>query len=109
MYFIGHNSSSVTMAGMGMGHVCYSACSVAFCFGLNGTLESKCSQAYGSQNYEQCGVWLNRGRTINTFLMIPISILFCMTKYLLISIGQNEVMAEDARYFCILMIPACWA
>ena len=43
MYFIGHNTNSVTMAGMGMGHVVYNACSVAFCFGLNGTLESKCS------------------------------------------------------------------
>ena len=41
--------------------------------------------------------------------MIPIAFLFCLTKYLLLAIGQNEIMAADAQLFCVMMIPACWA
>ena len=63
--FVGHNCSEVTMAGMGMGQVLVGAFCFAFCQGLNGTLESKVSQSYGAQNFEMCGVWLNRGRAIN--------------------------------------------
>ena len=97
------------MAGAGLGHVCVSACSVAFCFGLNGTLESKCSLAYGSQNYEQCGVWLNRGRMINTCLMFPIIILFSLSYRGLVLIGQDKTLAEEAWLYCVLFIPGCWA
>ena len=56
-----------------------------------------------------CGVWLNRGRAIATCLMIPISILFLNSGRLMKAIGQDERVADQACYFCTLMIPGCWA
>ena len=64
------------MSSVGMGNILIGTFCMAFCFGLNGTLESKVSQAFGSGDYEMCGIWLNRGRMINTFLMVPIGVLF---------------------------------
>ena len=47
-YFIGHIHDKVAMAAIGMGYVIIGSFCMAFCFGLNGTLESKVSQAFGS-------------------------------------------------------------
>lgn len=82
---------------------------MAFCFGLNGTLESKVSQSYGAQNYEMCGVWLNRGKAINTILMIPMVFLFFSSKHILEAIGIAEELSISARFYCCLMIPGVWA
>ena len=46
--FVGHNCSEETLAGLGMGQVLVGAFCLAFCQGLNGTLESKVSQSYGA-------------------------------------------------------------
>ena len=42
-YFVGHIGDSIVMAGIGMGYIIMSACCTAFCYGMNGTLESKVS------------------------------------------------------------------
>ena len=87
VYYVGHIGDELAMAGLGMGNVLIGAFCMAFCFGLNGTLESKVSQSYGSHDYKMCGVWLNRGKMIATFLMIPIAGLFINSERILISIG----------------------
>lgn len=107
--YIGHNCSNEIMAGMGMGQVIIGAFCMAFCYGLNGTLESKVSQSFGAQNYEMCGVWLNRGRAINTILMIPMVFFFFSSKHILEAIGIAEELAINARFYCCLMIPGNWA
>ena len=86
---MGHANDTISMAGLGMGNVLVSAFCMAFQFGLNGTLESKVSQAFGAKDFEMCGVWLNRGRAISTRLMIPIGLLFISSGQLLKLIGQN--------------------
>jgi Na+-driven multidrug efflux pump len=75
------------MAGIGMGNALIGSFCMAFCYGLNGTLESKISQAFGAEDFEGCGQWLNRSRIINTLIMIPIAILFLSSGYLLKLIG----------------------
>ena len=89
-YFVGQIGDSIVMAGIGMGYIIMSACSTAFCFGMNGTLENKVSQAFGDKSYEECGLWLNRGRLICTVIMIPVSFLFINSHHLLKAIGQDE-------------------
>lgn len=97
------------MAAIGMGNVLIGMFCMAFCFGLNGTLESKVSMAYGSKDYEMCALWLNRGRMINTFLMLPIAVLFFQSGNILKSIGQDEEVADMAAQFTIYLIPGTWA
>ena len=87
IYFVGHYGDTSLLAGLGMGNVLISAICLAFSFGLNGTLESKVSQCYGCDEYEMCGVWLNRGRMINSFLMIPIGLLFLCTESIMLYLG----------------------
>lgn len=81
----------------------------AFCWGLNGTLESKVSQAFGSGDFEMCGVWLNRGRAILSAIMVPVAILFSNASTLMKLMGQNAVISDHAGRFATLMIPGVWA
>jgi Na+-driven multidrug efflux pump len=82
---------------------------MAFCFGLNGTLESKVSQSFGAQNHEMCGVWLNRGKAINTIIMLPMICMFVSSAQILQAIGMEEELSNNARYYCLLMIPGVWS
>ena len=109
VYIIGHIHDKVAMAGIGMGNVLIGTFFMAFCFGLNGTLESKVSQAYGSKNFEMCGVWLNRGRIINTLIMLPIMILFALSEKMLVAIDMDPEVSRHAKNYCCLMIPGVWA
>jgi Na+-driven multidrug efflux pump len=43
LYFMGHVGDSEAMAGVGMGNALIGSFCMAFCYGLNGTLESKIS------------------------------------------------------------------
>jgi len=89
--------------------------------GLNGALETLISRSYGlskdkSQTSEQrkasrieCGVLYNRGRFVVTVVMIPIAIIFLLSKPILIAMGQDEAVSESAQVFCSYMIPGVWA
>lgn len=109
IYFVGHYGDTDMMAGLGMGNVLIWTICLAFSFGLNGTLESKVSQCYGCNEYEMCGVWLNRGRMINSFLMMPIGLLFLCTESIMLYLGQPENVSRLAGQFTGLMIPGSWA
>lgn len=56
-----------------------------------------------------CGVWLNRGRMINTFMIIPIGTLLLCTDRMLVGIGQPAEIAKFAGRYTCLAIPAAWA
>jgi len=107
--FIGHSCSKDVLAAVGMGNVLISAFCMAFCFGLNGTLESKISQAYGANNYEMCGVWLNRGRKICSFIFLPIACLFYGSEMMLKAIGMDQNLAANAKVYSCMMLPGLWA
>lgn len=98
VFFVGHNCSQQTLAGVGLGHVLIGSFGLAFCFGLNSTLESKVARSYGGghHSYELCGVWLNRGMFINTIMMIPMVFLYASSYQLLKSIGIDESLAKIA-------------
>ena len=108
MYYIGHIGDENIMGGVGMGNVLQGMLCISFCFGLNGTLESKVSQSFGAREYTMCGVWLNRGWAINTVLLVPIALLFISSGFLLKLVGQPEKVADYACTYCTLMIPGVW-
>ena len=62
-------------------------CGYSIVVGLNGALETLVSQAYGAKNYDQCGVYLNRGRIV---LLITFSLVFIIlshTEVILVAIN----------------------
>lgn len=56
LYFIGRASDELTLASVGMGNMIINVVCLAFTTGLNGTLETFVSQAYGKEEYCMCGI-----------------------------------------------------
>lgn len=84
---MGHESDPDLIAGVGLGAMLLNVCCFAISQGLNGTLETYVSQAYGAKRYKQCGVYLNRARAILLVVLFPVAIIFIFADYILIAAG----------------------
>jgi len=105
LYFIGQNGTGLTIAGVGMGMMLINVICFAFCFGMNGTLETFISQSNGAKNFYMCGAWFNKGRCILTVIFVPIAIIFYFADSILISLAQDPAMSKLARDFVVLTLP----
>lgn len=84
-YFIGNLDDSVLLTGIGTATMLINILAFSTFFGLNGALETLVSQSYGAKSYEMCGVYLIKGRLIDTVLMLPISLILINSKNLLVA------------------------
>lgn len=85
-YFVGHLNDAVLMAGVGMGNMLINVLCFAIAQGMNGALETYCSQAFGQGKFRMVGVFHMRGRFVVTLLMIPLIIIFALSDQILIAI-----------------------
>jgi len=63
------------MAGVGMGNMFINMIGLTPAWGLHSALETLVSQDYGAENYELCGIHLNRSRIVLFVMYIPISLI----------------------------------
>jgi MATE family multidrug resistance protein len=97
------------MAGVGMGNMLINVMGMAVIFGFNGAIETLVSQAYGFGKFKLCGVFLNRGKSVVTAILIPIIVLFVYSDKILIAIGQNPDISIISKHYVVTLIPGCWA
>lgn len=62
-------------------------CGYSVVVGLNGALETLVSQAYGAKNYDQCGVYLNRGRIVLLITFTLVFVILSHTEVILVAIN----------------------
>ena len=64
--------------------------------GINCAQETLVGPAYGQGQLKLCGTYLNRGRAIITVAYIPLLLLMCFSEKVLVSLGQNALVATYA-------------
>lgn len=96
LIFVGRLNNPAMLAGVGMGNITQNFFALTIAYGLNGTLESLISQAYGAGNLDLCGVYLNRSRVVLLAFMAPMLLILLNTESLLTLIGQDKVSAGYA-------------
>lgn len=84
------------IAGVGIGTTVSNFLGMSIILGYNASLDTLISHAYGDNNFQLCGDYLNRARVTMTLLFVPISLTLLMTKDILVGIGQGEEVAEYA-------------
>ena len=77
------------IAGAGLGNATQNLLCLSIIYGLNQTVETLVSQAWGAGERELCGVYLNRGRFIMSLSFIPIMFFLVHIKDILIYLGQS--------------------
>lgn len=92
-----------------MGNMLVNVLCFAVIQGLNGALETLVSQSYGAGKYQECGIFLNRGKIVATLVMIPIIIIYLLADKILIALHQDPEIAYIAKRYCCILIPGIWA
>ena len=108
-FFVGQLSDPNLLAGVGLGNMLINLICFSITQGLNGALETFVSQSFGAKKYSECGIYLNRGKVVDTITMIPIFVIFAFSDRILIAIGQDPSISKIAQRYCCIMIPGVWA
>lgn len=109
IYFIGSLDDAQLLAGVGMGNALINVFAFSVTQGLNGSIETFVSSSFGAGKYEECGIFLNRGKFICTVVLIPFFVIFAVSDILLIALGQDPTVSTIARTYCCILIPGIWA
>lgn len=78
MLFIGSYNNKSMIAAIGLGNLMINALGLSFFIGLNTTLDTLVSQAYGNRNLKLCGNYLHRARLFSVAFYIVITMLFAL-------------------------------
>jgi len=96
------------LAGVGLGTIMVHIVCLQPIMGMNGAAETLVSQAYGANQLRQCGVYLNRGRLINTVLFIPLVVIICFSRPILTAFGQDPEVIDHAMTYITVCIPSVY-
>ena len=76
--------------------------------GMNGTVSTLVAQAYGAGDLKICGVYLNRGRIVNTTIFIPLVVLILLSRKLLAGLGTDAKTLEYAFEYIVICLPGIY-
>ncbi|KAG5556140.1 hypothetical protein RHGRI_006682 [Rhododendron griersonianum] len=77
--------------------------------GMSSALATLCGQAYGANQYDMLGVYLQRSWIVLftcSLFLVPV---FCLTSPILIALGQDEAIAEVAGVIALWFIPVLFS
>lgn len=109
LIFVGQTGDAVALGAVGLGNMLFNVVCFSIGMGLNGAIDTLCSQAYGKKQYYLCGCYLNRGRILQALFFIPELIIFLFTKELLLLLGQDIATAESSRLYIYTLLPGMFA
>nr|XP_048320790.1 protein DETOXIFICATION 14-like isoform X2 [Ziziphus jujuba var. spinosa] len=101
---VGH-LGELSLSGVSMANSFTSVTGFCFLLGLTSGLETLCGQAYGAEQYQKLGIYTYTSIISLTLVCLPISILWIFTDKILILIGQDPSISEEAQKFSIYLIP----
>lgn len=76
---------------------------------MGSAVETLCGQAYGAQQFEMLGIYLQRSTILLMATAIPLMFLYIFSKSLLLLIGQSKEIAAAASLFIYGLIPQIFA
>ena len=106
--FIGQTGSEEMMAGVGLGDVALTFLGQYALLGLNNAIETLVAQAAGAKNLHLAGVYLNRGRVLLTFFLIPLSVLYFYIERILLYLGQEAEASKYAQQYALYFLPGLY-
>ncbi|KAA3482839.1 protein DETOXIFICATION 12-like isoform X1 [Gossypium australe] len=77
--------------------------------GMACALETLCGQAYGAQQYQKLGIHTYTAIFCLILVCIPLSVLWLYMGRLLVFIGQDPLISQEAGKFILWLIPALFA
>ncbi|CAE5963171.1 unnamed protein product [Arabidopsis arenosa] len=102
---VGHRSE-LALAGIALGSSFANVTGFGVLFGLSGSLETLCGQAYGAKQYHKLGSYTFTSIVFLLIISVPISILWMFMNQILLLLHQDPQIAELAGVYCLWLVPA---
>lgn len=93
------------MAGCGLGNTTQNFLALSFVYGMNQTIDTLVSTAWGDNKPALCSVYLYRGRFILCLFYIPVAVILFHSENMLIALGQDPQAAKYAQEYMIAFLP----
>ncbi|KAH7857102.1 hypothetical protein Vadar_009017 [Vaccinium darrowii] len=77
--------------------------------GMGSAVETLCGQAYGAHKYEMLGVYLQRSTVVLTLTGIPLTVIYILSKKILLLLGESSAVSSEAAIFVYGLIPQIFA
>ena len=77
--------------------------------GMASALDTLCGQSYGAKQYHLLGVHMQRAMLILLLVSIPLSIIWAYTGTILMAVGQDPEISQEAETYARFMIPSLFA
>ncbi len=87
LYFVGNLDDSKLLAGFGLGNLLLDVLVFAIATGLNCTVDTFMSWAYGAHRYDEVGLHLNRVKIISVLFLLPVVLTFFYVDKILVHLG----------------------
>lgn len=77
--------------------------------GMASALDTLCGQAYGARQYHLLGIHMQRAMFVLLLVSLPLAIIWANTGPILIALGQDPEISEEAERYARFMIPSLFA
>ncbi|KAF2078151.1 hypothetical protein CYY_000535 [Polysphondylium violaceum] len=106
LIFVGRLSAK-ELAGAALANT-WTYCTMALGTGLANAMDTLVSQAYGANNVKMVGLTVQRASIVSTISCVIVAGLFGVTKQFLIGVNTEEVTAQLAFEYALLLLPGLW-
>ncbi|XP_027343250.1 protein DETOXIFICATION 16-like [Abrus precatorius] len=106
--FVGH-LGELPLSGASMATSFCSVTGVSLLLGMACALDTLCGQSYGAKQHRMLGIHTQRAMLLLMIVSIPLAIIWANTRTILIFLGQDPEISEEAGKYAQLMIPSLFA
>ncbi|GAB2289772.1 Protein DETOXIFICATION 16 [Dionaea muscipula] len=108
LMFVGH-LGQLPLSGASMATSFASVTGFSLLIGMASALDTFCGQSFGAKQYHMVGVHMQRAMFILVIVSIPLAAIWANTRPLLVALGQDHQIAEEAGRYAKFMIPSLFA
>ncbi|GMY36900.1 protein DETOXIFICATION 40-like isoform X1 [Fagus crenata] len=106
--FAGH-LGNLELAAASLGNSGIQLLAYGLMLGMGSAVETLCGQAYGANRYDMLGIYLQRSTVVLTLTGIPMTVVYLLSKPLLLLLGESTAVASSAAIFVYGLIPQIFA
>ncbi|KAF5474782.1 hypothetical protein F2P56_006646 [Juglans regia] len=106
--FAGH-LGNLELAAASLGNSGIQLLAYGLMLGMGSAVETLCGQAYGAHRYEMLGIYLQRSTIVLTLTGIPMTLIYVLSKPILLLLGESTAVASAAAVFVYGLIPQIFA
>ncbi|EGC37376.1 hypothetical protein DICPUDRAFT_54031 [Dictyostelium purpureum] len=83
-------------------------CTLSLGTGLANAMDTLVSQSFGANNLQLVGLVLQRASIVNCVAFLIVTVLWCITEYFLLLVGQDKDVSHMAFQYSLYLLPGLW-